>query len=51
LNKKLKELEKPEFAEKQHQKGKLTARERINLLLDPEALLNWILLLKAGLSI
>jgi len=34
LNKKLKELEKPELAEKQHQKGKLTARERINLLLD-----------------
>ncbi|MBC7073787.1 acyl-CoA carboxylase subunit beta, partial [Candidatus Parcubacteria bacterium] len=29
-----KELEKEEFAEKQHQKGKLTARERINLLLD-----------------
>jgi Acetyl-CoA carboxylase, carboxyltransferase component (subunits alpha and beta) len=36
LNKKLKELEKPEFVEKQHQKGKLTARERINLLLDPD---------------
>jgi acetyl-CoA carboxylase carboxyltransferase component len=35
LNKKLKELEKPEFVEKQHQKGKLTARERINLLFDP----------------
>jgi len=35
LNKKLKELESPELAEKQHQKGKLTARERINLLLDP----------------
>ena len=34
LNKKIEELEKPEFAEKQHQKGKLTARERINLLLD-----------------
>ncbi len=32
---KLKALEKPEFVEKQHQKGKLTARERINLLLDP----------------
>ncbi|GAI02048.1 unnamed protein product [marine sediment metagenome] len=31
------ELEKPEFTEKQHQKGKLTARERINLLLDPES--------------
>jgi len=35
LNKKLKELESPELIEKQHQKGKLTARERINLLLDP----------------
>jgi len=35
LNKKLKELESPELVEKQHQKGKLTARERINLLLDP----------------
>lgn len=35
LNKKLQELEKPEFTEKQHQKGKLTARERISLLLDP----------------
>ncbi len=34
LNKKLKELENPELAEKQHQKGKLTARERISLLLD-----------------
>jgi acetyl-CoA carboxylase carboxyltransferase component len=36
LNKKLKELEKPEYVEKQHQKGKLTARERINLLFDPD---------------
>lgn len=35
LNKKLAETEKPESVEKQHQKGKLTARERINLLLDP----------------
>jgi acetyl-CoA carboxylase carboxyltransferase component len=35
LNKKLKGLENPEFIEKQHQKGKLTARERIDLLLDP----------------
>lgn len=34
LNKKLKELENPELVEKQHQKGKLTARERISLLLD-----------------
>jgi len=33
------ELEKPEFIEKQHQKGKLTARERINLLLDPDTFL------------
>lgn len=37
LNEKLKELESPEFVEKQHQKGKLTARERINLLLDSES--------------
>jgi len=37
LNSKRAELEKPEFIEKQHQKGKLTARERINLLLDPES--------------
>ena len=28
-------LESPELMEKQHQKGKLSARERINLLLDP----------------
>jgi propionyl-CoA carboxylase beta chain len=35
LNKKWQELEKPEFVERQHQKGKLTARERIKLLLDP----------------
>jgi acetyl-CoA carboxylase carboxyltransferase component len=34
LNKKMKDLENPELIEKQHQKGKLTARERINLLLD-----------------
>ena len=37
LNSKWADLEKPEFIEKQHQKGKLTARERINLLLDPES--------------
>ncbi|KPJ57524.1 methylmalonyl-CoA carboxyltransferase [Parcubacteria bacterium DG_74_2] len=37
LNKKIKDLEKSELTEKQHQKGKLTARERINLLLDPES--------------
>lgn len=36
LNKKRQELESPELVEKQHQKGKLTARERIDLLLDPE---------------
>ena len=36
LNKKWQELESPELVEKQHQKGKLTARERIILLLDPE---------------
>lgn len=34
LNKELKELDSPELTEKQHQKGKLTARERISLLLD-----------------
>jgi len=34
LNKKLKELEPPELIEKQHQRGKLTARERIELLFD-----------------
>jgi len=37
LNKKMAELECQEMTEKQHQKGKLTARERINLLLDPES--------------
>ena len=37
LNSKRAELGKPEFIEKQHQKGKLTARERIYLLLDPES--------------
>lgn len=35
LKQKMAELEKPELIEKQRQKGKLTARERINLLLDP----------------
>jgi len=39
LNKKLKDLESSELIEKQHQRGKLTARERINLLLDPETFL------------
>lgn len=34
LNKKWQELETEELSEKQHQKGKLTARERLNLLLD-----------------
>jgi len=34
LNQKIKELDKTELVEKQHQKGKLGARERINLLLD-----------------
>jgi len=34
LNKKIKDLENAESVDKQHQKGKLTARERINLLLD-----------------
>ncbi len=37
LNKKVKELNNSELAEKQHQKGKLTARERIELLLDLES--------------
>lgn len=36
LKKKLEELENSELIEKQHQRGKLTARERINLLLDPD---------------
>jgi len=35
LNKTQAGLESPELVEKQHQKGKLSARERINLLLDP----------------
>jgi propionyl-CoA carboxylase beta chain len=35
LNQKRKDLESSELTEKQHQKGRLTARERINLLLDP----------------
>ena len=35
LNKKYRQLENSQSIEKQHQKGKLTARERINLLLDP----------------
>jgi len=39
LNIKWEELENPELVEKQHQKGKLTARERINLLLDPDTFL------------
>jgi propionyl-CoA carboxylase beta chain len=34
LEKLEKEIEKPEFTETQHQKGKLTARERISLLCD-----------------
>lgn len=34
LNEKLKELNNKELIENQHQKGKLTARERIELLLD-----------------
>ncbi len=37
LNSRREELDKPEFAEKQHQKGKLTARERISLLADPDS--------------
>jgi len=35
LNQNLSQLENSELAEKQHQKGKLTARERIDALLDP----------------
>ena len=35
LNQKRKDLESSALTEKQHQKGRLTARERINLLLDP----------------
>ena len=36
LNKRIKELEDSGLVEKQHQKGKLTARERIDILLDPD---------------
>jgi acetyl-CoA carboxylase carboxyltransferase component len=36
LNARREELESPESVEKQHQKGKLTARERINLLVDAD---------------
>jgi len=36
LNAKLSEIKSPESTEKQHQKGRLSARERINLLLDTE---------------
>lgn len=36
LNNKRSELEKAELVEKQHKKGKLSARERINLLVDPD---------------
>ena len=35
----------------QHSKGKLTARERINLLLDPTRLSNWINLSHIGVMI
>ena len=37
LNSKISKLEKEELVEKQHQKGKLSARERISLLLDPDS--------------
>lgn len=37
LEKELTGLDNPELAEKQHQKGKLTARERIGLLLDKDS--------------
>lgn len=37
LNNNLSELDKPDLTEKQHQKGKMTARERINLLLDADS--------------
>jgi acetyl-CoA carboxylase carboxyltransferase component len=36
LNKSTEALDNAESNEKQHQKGKLTARERLNFLLDPE---------------
>ena len=36
LNKSTEALNNPELIEKQHQKGKLTARERIEFLLDPD---------------
>lgn len=41
LNKKVNELENEEFRQKQHQKGKLTARERINLLLDEDSFIEF----------
>lgn len=37
LNNNLSELDRDELKEKQHQKGKMTARERINLLLDADS--------------
>lgn len=37
LNNGLSELDNPDLAEKQHQKGKMTARERVNLLLDADS--------------
>lgn len=37
LNDKLSELNNPDLDSKQHQKGKFTARERINLLLDVDS--------------
>jgi len=37
LNNKFKEINNPEFIEKQHQRGKLSAKERIDLLLDPNS--------------
>jgi len=37
LNKRLKDLNNKELDEKQHQKGKLTAKERIGLLLDSDS--------------
>jgi len=50
LSEKNSELENPEFAEKQHKKGKLSARERINLLFDPETFVELDLFVESRFS-
>lgn len=37
LNQKIAEIEKSEYIEKQHQRGKITAKERLDLLLDVDS--------------